>query len=157
MQCPREALTATQESQNDSRELFHLSPFFFQLFFWPSSPGPAQCFALMQFQFLRLCCSFKAAPQPWSQPSRGAVPLNAAGCPAPTSQRPFLAAWLGAAARGGSGSRSRGAKVEGASRRKAASPLCLCSSSRILGGPVPRQLFLQPVLACARPHAPRCH
>lgn len=36
---------------------------------------------------------------------------------------------------------------------------CLSSlcSSRILGGPVPQQLFLQPVLARMQPHAPHCH
>lgn len=71
------------------------------MIFCPSSPSPAQGFAPMQFQFLSSCCSFKAAPQPWSQPSHGAVPLKAAGCPAPPSQRPLLQ--LGAAAGGRAG------------------------------------------------------
>lgn len=57
-------------------------------------------------------------------------------------QSPFLSA------------RKEGGRGGGREQKGRLSSLC---SSRILGGLVPRQLFLQPVLACMQPHTPHRH
>lgn len=132
---PRGALVATPESQNDSCQLFHLS----LLFFFPKQTQP--CVAL---------CSAAAVsqgsplPLPAQPRDRRALCMSQGSC-SPTSGAGRENGAAGARGRAG------GSEQEG----EAASPLCL-RNSRIWGGPVPRQLFLQPVLMCARPCAPHC-
>lgn len=84
---------------------------------------------------------------PNCEPSQRAVPSHGLGVPGPLLQS-SVPAGLGGSRTGRSGWKCR---ERGGGRGR--SPLCL-GSSRILGGPVPRQLFVQPVLASADPALP---
>lgn len=126
---------------------FSISALFYYHDFLPKQPQPCATLCSDAVSVSELVLLLQSS-------SPAVEPAQPRGCPSEGSRVPGSSI---AASPSAAWCSSRGPSWRERAGEKPGSPLCLCSSSRILGGPVPRQLFLQPVLACAWPHAPRCH